>query len=152
MSLRAVRLCFKSKEPVESQGLLASGRPYPPKEIKKAPKIGCIFFGTVLCCLLRFDMLRLGLRSEQTKTTECCFCRSECEETRSNVREACPRERYDYVSRERTRRVRRTLGVWTPLTAPEKNKQADHTVCFCLERITGLEPATSTLARWRSTK
>ncbi len=28
------------------------------------------------------------------------FC-SECEETRSNVREACPHEQYDYVSRER---------------------------------------------------
>ena len=37
--------------------------------------------------------------SEQTKTTECCFCRSECAETRSNRSEACPRDQYDYVSR-----------------------------------------------------
>ena len=36
---------------------------------------------------------------EQTKTTECCFCRSECAETRSNGSEACTHEQYDYVSR-----------------------------------------------------
>ena len=37
--------------------------------------------------------------SEQTKTTECCFCCSECAETRSNGNGACPCEQCNYVSR-----------------------------------------------------
>ena len=37
---------------------------------------------------------------EQAKTTECCFCRSECAKTRSNGSEACPCEQYDYVLRD----------------------------------------------------
>ena len=41
----------------------------------------------------------LSTRGEQTKTTECCFWRSECAETRSNGRESCTHEQYDYVSR-----------------------------------------------------
>ena len=43
--------------------------------------------------------LILKVAGEQTKTTECCFWRSECAETRSNGSEACPHEQYDYVSR-----------------------------------------------------
>ena len=34
----------------------------------------------------------------------------------------------------------------------QKKKQTTLGLLFLLERITGLEPATSTLARWRSTK
>ena len=33
-----------------------------------------------------------------------------------------------------------------------QNKKEPQGLFFILERITGLEPATSTLARWRSTK
>ena len=39
------------------------------------------------------------MQSEQTKSVNNGFCRSECAETRSNGSEACPRKQYDYVSR-----------------------------------------------------
>ena len=42
--------------------------------------------------------LILKVAGEQTKTTECCFFRSECAETRNNGSKACPCEQYDYVS------------------------------------------------------
>ena len=37
--------------------------------------------------------------SEQMKTVDNCFYRSECAETRSNGSKACPCEQDDYVSR-----------------------------------------------------
>ena len=43
------------------------------------------------------------------------------------------------------------LGGWTP-PPPKEIKKHPILGAISLERITGLEPATSTLARWRSTK
>ena len=43
--------------------------------------------------------LILKVAGEQAKTTERCFCRSECAETRSNESKACSCEQNDYVSR-----------------------------------------------------
>ena len=53
--------------------------------------------------------------------------------------------------RERTRRTQRGLGGCRAPDRSKKEKRTLYRVSF-LERITGLEPATSTLARWRSTK
>ena len=45
------------------------------------------------------------------------------------------------------------LAGGRPYPLQSERKKADHKgLPFVLERITGLEPATSTLARWRSTK
>ena len=43
--------------------------------------------------------LILKVAGEQPKTTECCFWRSECAETRRNGSKACPCNQDDYVSR-----------------------------------------------------
>ena len=66
------------------------------------------------------------------------------------MREACPRERYDYVSRERTRRVRRTLGVWTPLTAPEKTKKQTIQSAFVWSGLRSEQTKTTECCFWRS--
>ena len=44
------------------------------------------------------------------------------------------------------------VRCFEPLANPHQNKKHCIRSAFVLERITGLEPATSTLARWRSTK
>ena len=87
-----------------------------------------------------------GLRVRSHKTVDDCFWRRKSTKQEAheglNARQRAPM-RLDST---------RTLAGKMPLIRNLKKKNAPFFNDALLERITGLEPATSTLARWRSTK